>query len=191
MGRMTPHADPSTATATVAGGCFWCTEAVFRPIEGVLDVVSGYSGGHVPNPTYEEVCEETTGHAEAVRITFDPNVISYREVLEIFFASHDPTTRDRQGNDVGSQYRSAVFVHDAGQRADAEAVVASLTSEGVFGSPIVTEVVEAGPFYDAEDYHQDFYAKNPGYGYCRVIINPKLAKVRQRFAHRLRAPATT
>jgi peptide-methionine (S)-S-oxide reductase len=176
----------SSATATFAGGCFWCTEAVFEPIDGVLEVVSGYTGGHVPDPTYEDVCKEITGHAEAVRITFDPEVISYRELLEIFFVSHDPTTLNRQGNDVGTQYRSAVYVHDEGQRSDATSVITALTDEGVFGGAIVTEVAAAGPFYPAEDYHQSFYANNPGYGYCRVVINPKLAKVRARFSHRLR-----
>jgi peptide-methionine (S)-S-oxide reductase len=184
---MTPDAARSTARATFAGGCFWCTEAVFESIEGVLEVVSGYTGGHVPNPTYEEVCRETTGHAEAVRITFDPEVISYRELLEIFFASHDPTTLNRQGNDVGSQYRSAVFAHDAGQRREAEEVIDALTEEGTFDSAIVTQLSDVGPFYPAEPYHQHFYANNPGYGYCRVVINPKLAKVRSRFADRLRA----
>ena len=175
-----------TATATFAGGCFWCTEAVFDAVDGVLEVVSGYTGGHVPNPTYEDVCRETTGHAEAVRITFDPEVIGYRDLLEIFFASHDPTTLDRQGNDVGSQYRSAVFAHDAAQRREATEVVDALTEEGVFDGAIVTQIADVGPFYPAEAYHQSFYANNSGYGYCRVVINPKLAKVRSRFAHRLR-----
>jgi peptide-methionine (S)-S-oxide reductase len=183
---MRHDATASTATATFAGGCFWCTEAVFDAIDGVRGVVSGYTGGHVPNPTYEDVCRETTGHAEAVRITFDPETISYRELLEIFFASHDPTTLNRQGNDVGSQYRSAIYAHDATQRREAEAVIEALTEEGVFDGAIVTELSNAGPFYPAEPYHQRFYANNPDYGYCRVVINPKLAKVRAGFAHRLR-----
>ena len=183
---MTSAADRNDAVATLAGGCFWCTEAVFAEVEGVTSVVSGYTGGHTVNPTYEEVCEETTGHAEGVQVTFDPSVISYAELLEVFFATHDPTTKDRQGNDVGSQYRSAVFVHDAQQRADAERVIAALDAEGVFGAPIVTEVVDADVFYPAEAYHQRFYVNNPAYGYCRVVIDPKVAKLRQRFAHRLR-----
>jgi peptide-methionine (S)-S-oxide reductase len=184
---MSPDPSPATAHATFAGGCFWCTEAVFQPIEGVLEVVSGYTGGHVPNPTYEEVCQETTGHAEAVRITYDPQRISYDELLEIFFASHDPTTRNRQGNDIGSQYRSAIYAHDDEQADTARTTIARLTEEGLFDAPIVTEVEPAGVFYPAEAYHQDFYANNQSYGYCRVVINPKLAKVRQRFAHRLRS----
>jgi peptide-methionine (S)-S-oxide reductase len=179
----------ATATATFAGGCFWCTEAVLQPIDGVLRVVSGYTGGSVENPTYEEVCQETTGHAEAVRVTFDPAVISYRELLEIFFASHDPTQLNRQGHDVGTQYRSEVFVHDDAQRQDAQDAIAALTADRTFGAPIVTRVSDAGPFFEAEGYHQDFYLNNPEYGYCRVVINPKLAKVRQRFAQRLRPAA--
>jgi peptide-methionine (S)-S-oxide reductase len=183
-------ADRPTAVATLAGGCFWCTEAVFAELEGVCDVVSGYTGGSVPDPTYEQVCDGTTGHAEAVRVTFDPTVVSYRELLEVFFATHDPTTKDRQGHDVGTQYRSAVFVHDADQRRDAELTIEEFEREGVFGSPIVTEVADAGPFYPAEPYHQHFYASNPGYGYCRVVIDPKLSRLRQRFASRLRSAAS-
>lgn len=179
-----------TARATFAGGCFWCTEAVFAQLDGVLEVVSGYTGGHVPNPTYEEVCDGTTGHAEAVRISYDPARIDYRELLTVFFATHDPTTLDRQGNDVGSQYRSAVFTHDAAQRRDVEAVVAELTEEGIYDGAIVTQVADAGPFFPAEAYHQRFYARNPDYGYCRVVINPKLAALRARFAHRLRPTPT-
>jgi peptide-methionine (S)-S-oxide reductase len=190
--RTNPPPEPATTErATVAGGCFWCTEAVFAELDGVLEVVSGYTGGHVPNPSYEEVCDGTTGHAEAVRITYDPLAIGYRELLEVFFASHDPTTLDRQGNDVGSQYRSAVFTHDAVQRQLVEEVIAELTEEGVFDSAIVTQVSDAGPFFPAETYHQRFYARNPEYGYCRIVINPKLAKMRRRFAHRLRRQAAT
>jgi peptide-methionine (S)-S-oxide reductase len=181
--------DRPTAVATFAGGCFWCTEAVFAELDGVSRVVSGYTGGQVPNPTYDHVCEGTTGHAEAVRISFDPGVIGYRDLLEIFFATHDPTTKDRQGNDVGTQYRSAVFVHDAQQRAEAERLIADLEGEGVYGAPIVTEVVDADVFYSAEAYHQGFYVNNPNYGYCRVVIDPKVAKLRSRFASRLRGAA--
>jgi peptide-methionine (S)-S-oxide reductase len=183
---MSAPTSPATALATLAGGCFWCTEAVFQPIEGVLGVVSGYVGGHVAHPTYEEVCQETTGHAEAVQVRYDPAVISYAELLEIFFASHDPTTPNRQGNDVGSQYRSAIFAHDDEQAEIARATIARFDEERLFDAPIVTEVEPAGPFYAAEAYHQNFYVNNPNYGYCRVVINPKLAKVRQRFAERLR-----
>ncbi len=183
---MTTTDDRASAVATLAGGCFWCTEAVLSELEGVTEVVSGYTGGFVPDPTYEHVCEGTTGHAEGVQVTFDPSVISYRELLEVFFATHDPTTKDRQGHDVGSQYRSAVFVHDAQQRAEAERLIADLEAEGVFGAKIVTEVVDADVFYPAEAYHQRFYVNNPSYGYCRVVIDPKVTQLRQRFTHRLR-----
>ena len=183
---MNTAADRNDAVATLAGGCFWCTEAVFAEIEGVTSVVSGYTGGHVVNPTYEDVCEGITGHAEGVQVTFDPDVISFAELLEVFFATHDPTTKDRQGNDVGSQYRSAVFVHDAEQRAAAERVIEALDAESIFGAPIVTEIADADVFYPAEAYHPRFYVNNPGFGYCRVIIDPKVAKLRQRVAHRLR-----
>ena len=186
MERMSDTPTPSDAVATLAGGCFWCTEAVVAELEGVLEVTSGYTGGHVPNPSYEAVCEGDSGHAEGVQVRFDPSVIGYRDLLEVFFLTHDPTTKDRQGADVGSQYRSAVFVHDPQQRATAERLIADLDAEGAFGAPIVTEVVDAGAFYPAEPYHQRFYAGNPSYGYCRVVIDPKLATLRRRFAHRLR-----
>jgi peptide-methionine (S)-S-oxide reductase len=189
-----PHAptERPIAHATVAGGCFWCTEAVFEQVEGVRAVESGYIGGHLPDPSYERVCDGDTGHAEAVRIAFDPGVLPYRALLEVFFGTHDPTTRDRQGHDVGSQYRSAVFAHDADQAATARALVAELDREGTFGAPIVTEVVElerageAGVWYPAEAYHQGYYRANPRQGYCAAVIAPKLGKFRQRFAHRLR-----
>ncbi len=189
----TPH-DP-LAIATVAGGCFWCTEAVFEQVEGVHAIQSGYVGGHLPNPSYTRVCDGDTGHAEAVRITFDPAVLPYRALLEVFFGTHDPTTRDRQGHDVGSQYRSAVFAHDEDQAATARELIAELTREGTFAGPIVTEVVEldpdtiAGTWYPAEAYHQGYYRANPGQGYCAAVIAPKLGKFRQRFAHRLRGAA--
>jgi peptide-methionine (S)-S-oxide reductase len=181
-----------SAHATVAGGCFWCTEAVFEQVEGVHAVESGYIGGHLADPTYERVCDGDTGHAEAVRITFDPTVLPYRALLEVFFGTHDPTTRDRQGHDVGSQYRSAVFAHDAEQAASARETIAELDRDGTFGAPIVTEVVElehageAGIWYPAEAYHQGYYRSNPRQGYCMAVIAPKLGKLRQRFAHRLR-----
>jgi peptide-methionine (S)-S-oxide reductase len=172
--------------ATLAGGCFWCLEAVYDRMKGVESVESGYIGGKAPNPTYEAVCTGRTGHAEAVRITFDPSVVSYRELLEVFFAIHDPTTLDRQGHDVGSQYRSAIFYHSPDQKAVAEDMIAAFTKEKVFDNPIVTEIVPAGPFYVAEDYHQEYFARNPTQGYCVAVVNPKVAKFRKLFATKLK-----
>jgi peptide-methionine (S)-S-oxide reductase len=177
---------PMSEKATLAGGCFWCMEAVFSPLSGVEKVVSGYTGGHAESPDYRQVCSGTTGHAEAVQVEFDPAVISYDDLLEIFFALHDPTTLDRQGADVGSQYRSAVFFHSPAQKAAAEATIRRLTQERVFPDPIVTEVVPAGPFYPAEDYHQNYFAENPGQPYCRAVISPKVAKLRAKYAARLK-----
>lgn len=174
-------------TATLAGGCFWCLEPVFEMLEGVHHVVPGYTGGHVPHPSYQQVCSETTGHAEAVQLQFDPAVISYRDLLDIFFTIHDPTTPNRQGNDIGSQYRSAIYTHNEQQRADAEAVIKDLTEAGVWHAPIVTEVEPLDVFYVAEDYHHRYFEKNPHAGYCQVIVAPKVAKARSKFAHRLRA----
>src|SRR5947209_7754637 len=159
----------SREIATLAGGCFWCLEAVYDQMKGVLSVESGYTGGKVPNPSYESVCSGRTGHAEAVRITFDPAVVSYREILEVLFAIHDPTTLNRQGNDVGTQYRSAIYYHSPEQKATAEAIVAELTAEQAYPNPIVTEVTPAEPFYEAEAYHQEYFAKNPGQGYCSFV----------------------
>jgi peptide-methionine (S)-S-oxide reductase len=167
--------------ATFGGGCFWCTEAVFERVRGVSKVVSGYTGGHVENPTYEEVCEKTTGHAEVVQVTFDPAVVSYRQLLEIHFATHDPTTLNRQGADAGPQYRSAVFTHSDEQKRVATELIAEL-NQSVFGGAIVTEVTPAGVFYPAEDYHQGFYRNNPMQGYCMAVVSPKVAKFRKRFA---------
>jgi peptide-methionine (S)-S-oxide reductase len=195
MDHDAPRPPATLAQATVAGGCFWCTEAVFERVAGVTAVESGYIGGHLPNPSYERVCDGDTGHAEAVRITFDPAVLPYRALLEVFFGTHDPTTRDRQGHDVGSQYRSAVFAHDAAQADTARSLIAELGREGVFAAPIVTEVIElegagpAGVWYPAEAYHQGYYRANPHQGYCMAVIAPKLGKLRQRFAHRLRGAA--
>ncbi len=172
--------------ATLAGGCFWCLEAVYDQLRGVESVESGYTGGSVPNPTYEAVCTGRTGHAEAVRITFDPQVVSYRDLLEIFFAIHDPTTLNRQGNDIGTQYRSAIFYHSLPQKAIAEEVMAALTKEKVFDRPIVTEVVPASTFYVAEPYHQKYFVRNPFHGYCQYVIGPKVAKFRERFAAKLK-----
>ena len=172
--------------ATLAGGCFWCLEAVYDRMKGVESVESGYIGGKHPNPTYEAVCTGRTGHAEAVQITFDPKVVSYRELLEVFFAIHDPTTLNRQGHDVGTQYRSAIFYHSQDQKAVAEDVIAAFTKEKVFDDPIVTEVVPAATFYVAEDYHQEYFARNPTQGYCVAVVNPKVAKFRKLFAEKLK-----
>jgi len=177
--------------ATLGGGCFWCLEAAFLELRGVTDVVPGYAGGHVPDPTYEQVCMGTTGHAEVVQITFDPSVISYRDLLEVFFALHDPTTPDRQGNDVGPQYRSIILYHDEQQRQTAEAVIRELEASGVYEAPIVTEVVPLKAFYPAEPYHHRYYQRHPWQPYCRVVIAPKLAKLRQQFADRLQILSPT
>ncbi|HET9701180.1 MAG TPA: peptide-methionine (S)-S-oxide reductase MsrA [Burkholderiales bacterium] len=172
--------------ATLAGGCFWCLEAVFARLRGVHGVESGYTGGAVPNPSYEAVCGGTTGHAEAVRIRFDPSVVSYRDLLEVFFTIHDPTTLNRQGNDVGTQYRSAVFWHSPEQRAAAEEVIARLAAAGLWGRPIVTELAPAGPFHVAEAYHRDYFERNPQQPYCMFVVAPKVAKVRKHFLSRLK-----
>lgn len=170
-----------TEIATLAGGCFWCLEAVYDEVRGVEHVVSGYMGGQKPNPTYQEVCTGTTGHAEVVQIEYDPSVITYRDLLEIFFTIHDPTTLNRQGADVGTQYRSAIFYHDDEQREEAEAIIDELERDGVYSKSIVTEVTAAETFYAAEEYHQDYYANNPYQGYCMAVIAPKLSKFRKKF----------
>ena len=177
----------TTETATLAGGCFWCLEAVYDELNGVLSVESGYMGGQTPDPTYAEVCDGNTGHAEVVQITFDPAVVSFRELLEVFFTIHDPTTLNRQGNDIGTQYRSAIFHHTPEQKATAEEVIAALTTAGVWGRPIVTEVAPASKFHVAEDYHQEYFARtgsaNP---YCSVVVAPKVAKFRKHFLAKLK-----
>ena len=173
-------------TATLGGGCFWCTEAVFDNLQGVEDVVSGYSGGHTENPTYQQVCSETTGHAEVIQIKFDPNEISYKEILQVFFATHDPTTLNRQGNDVGSSYRSAIFYHNEEQKRIAEEVIKEVTDEAVYDDPIVTEVTAFDKFYPAEDYHQEYFANNPNQPYCAAVVAPKVSKFRQKFVTRLK-----
>ncbi|MCP1116713.1 peptide-methionine (S)-S-oxide reductase MsrA [Robbsia andropogonis] len=173
--------------AVLGGGCFWCTEAVFLQVDGVLTVESGYAGGHVSNPTYEAICTGTTGHAEVVRVRYDPAKLRYRDVLEIFFATHDPTTLNRQGNDVGTQYRSVVFTLNNAQAEQARQVIAALNAENVFGQPIVTEVTALdGNYFPAEAYHQDYFAHHPNQGYCAYVIAPKVAKMRMAFAHRLK-----
>lgn len=173
-------------TATLAGGCFWCIETVFNRLRGVTSAVSGYMGGHTANPTYEAVCSGTSGHAEVVHITFDPDVIAYRDLLDVFFTLHDPTQLNRQGNDVGSQYRSAIFWHTPEQKAEAEAMIAALAASKQFVAPIVTEIAEAGTFYPAEDYHQRYYEQNPHQPYCRLVVAPKVEKAVATFAARLR-----
>ena len=174
-------------TATLAGGCFWCLEAVFDELKGVQSVESGYMGGKTPNPNYEEVCSGASGHAEVVRVTFDPAELSYRDLLSVFFAIHDPTTPDRQGNDVGTQYRSAIFYHSEEQKRDAEAVIAKLAAERIFSAPIVTEVVPATQFHLAEAYHQEYFQRVGGANpYCSYVIEPKVAKFRKHFVERLK-----
>jgi len=169
-------------TAVFAGGCFWCTEPVFSQLNGVSKVVSGYIGGHTPNPTYKLICNGDTGHAEAIQITFDASVVSFETLLEIFFVSHDPTTLNRQGNDIGTQYRSAVFCQDDTQRSATAAMIDRLNTEGIWASPIVTQINGAETFYPAEDYHQYYFANNPNQPYCMAVAAPKAAKIRAKYA---------
>jgi peptide-methionine (S)-S-oxide reductase len=176
----------STQVATLAGGCFWCLEAVFEQLRGVTKVESGYSGGNVKNPSYEAVCTGTTGHAEVTQVTFDPDVISFHDLLEVFFSLHDPTTLNRQGGDVGTQYRSAIFYHDDEQRRVAETVIRELEAEHVFDDPIVTQVEPLKAFYPAEEYHRAYYRRNPNQGYCRAVIAPKVAKLRSKYLQKLK-----
>ena len=176
-------------TATLAAGCFWCVEAVFDDLNGVEDVVSGYSGGHVENPTYHQVCDGNTGHAEVAQIKFDPSVISFKDILRVFFSVHDPTTLNRQGNDVGTQYRSAIFYHDQQQKRDAEEVIKEITDEGIYDASIVTEVTPFEKFWPAEDYHQEYFVNNPNQPYCGAVVAPKVRKFRQKFADRLKKQA--
>jgi peptide-methionine (S)-S-oxide reductase len=175
--------------ATLGGGCFWCLDAVFRGLEGVRSVQAGYAGGHLPHPTYAAVCTGGTGHAEVVRVEYDPAVLPYRDLLSVFFAIHDPTTPDRQGADVGTQYRSIILYETEAQRATAEAVVAELEATRAFGAPIVTEVQPLETFYEAETEHQDYYRRNPAQPYCRVVIAPKVARLRAALADRVRRDA--
>jgi len=172
--------------ATLAGGCFWCLEAVFVQLNGVQTVKSGYSGGHLLDPTYEQVCGGDTGHAEAVQVTFDPQVISYHDLLTVFFTIHDPTTLNRQGPDAGTQYRSAVFAHDAAQRETARQVMDEIAAANLWATPLVTELALLDVFYPAEDYHRDYFTRNPYQPYCQVVVAPKVAKFRQKFAERLK-----
>ena len=174
-------------TVTLAGGCFWCTEAVFSELRGVRSVAPGYSGGHVPNPTYERVCTGRTGHAEAIEVQFDPSAISLHDLLMVFFTTHDPTTPNRQGNDVGTQYRSAIFYRDAEQKAAADSVLREVEALGVWPRKIVTEIVPFSAFYPAEEYHRDYFRRNPEKAYCQLVIAPKVAKLRHQYADRLRS----
>ena len=176
----------SSEVATLAGGCFWCLEAVYDELNGVTDVVSGYAGGHVRNPSYEQVCDGKTGHAEVVQITFDNSVISFRDLLDVFFTIHDPTTLNRQGGDVGTQYRSAIYYHSPEQKAAAEQVIAQLEADHLWNAPIVTEVTPLDTFYPAEAYHQEYFRKHPYQGYCQVVIAPKVAKFRKQYLEQLK-----
>ena len=174
-------------TITLGGGCFWCVEAVFDDLQGVEDVVSGYIGGQSANPTYEQICTGRTGHAEVIQVKFDPAIISFRSILEVFFAVHNPTTLNRQGNDAGTQYRSAIFYHTAEQKAVAEQVIRSVGGGKVWDDPVVTEVVPATTFYAAEEYHQEFFKRNPHQGYCMAVVSPKLSKFRKNFTKLLKS----
>lgn len=176
----------NSEVATLGGGCFWCLEAVYDELNGVIDVVSGYSGGSVPDPSYQAVCTGSTGHAEVVQIKFDPQVVSFRELLEVFFTIHDPTTLNRQGADVGTQYRSAIFCHTPEQKETALQVIAELQEAGLWSRPVVTEVTDFTIFYPAEDYHQEYFRRNPYQGYCQAVVAPKVAKFRQKFLVRLK-----
>ena len=172
--------------AILGGGCFWCTEAVYKELNGIIDVVPGYSGGNIKNPAYREVCTGKTGHAEVVQITYDPEIVSYKEILEVFFMTHDPTTLNRQGNDVGTQYRSAVFYHDEEQKKTAEEVVSNFEKENIFDHPVVTEITPFEAFYKAEDYHKDYYERNEDQPYCQFIVAPKVAKFKEIFKDKLK-----
>ena len=176
-----------TEQAVLGGGCFWCLDAVYRELRGVTRVESGYAGGDVPEPTYEQVCSGTTGHVEVVRITFDPEVVSYRELLDVFFTIHDPTTRDRQGGDIGPQYRSVIFAASPEQRVIAEETIRDIDARHVWAAPIVTEVRPASTFHPAEHYHQDYFARNRAQPYCRIVIEPKVAKLRKQFLEKLQS----
>ena len=179
--------DSGKEIATLAGGCFWCLEAVYEDLKGVESVECGYMGGKTANPSYEDVCSGDTGHAEVVQLTFDPKSVSFKEILEVFFVIHDPTTPNRQGNDVGTQYRSAIFYHSAAQKAAAERVIADIGAGKVYDDPIVTEVVPASKFYVAEDYHQEYFRRNPAQPYCAFVVRPKVAKFRKHFLEKLKS----
>jgi peptide-methionine (S)-S-oxide reductase len=183
-----PSESKNLEVATLAGGCFWCTEAAFSIMKGVERIEPGYTGGSVPNPTYEKVSTGTTGHAEAAQIYFDPKIISYKEILEIFFTMHDPTSLNRQGADVGTQYRSAIFYSSPEQKAAAQQLIEELTKEGIWDNPVVTEVVPLKIFYNAETYHKDYFKKHPKESYCQAVIAPKIAKLQHRFLDKIKVP---
>jgi peptide-methionine (S)-S-oxide reductase len=183
--------EKSNEVATLAGGCFWCLEAVFDELNGVENVESGYSGGHSDNPTYRQVCTGATGHAEVVQIKFDPNIISFKELLQVFFSIHDPTTLNRQGADIGTQYRSAIFYHTPGQKEVADQVISEINQAKIWDDPIVTEVTKFTEFYPAEEYHRDYYLRNPDQPYCRIVIDPKVAKFRKSFIEKLKRKQET
>jgi len=183
---MTMNTQTNTETATLGGGCFWCLEAVYDELKGVESVVSGYAGGHMPNPTYQQVCSERTGHAEVTQITFDPNVISFGDLLDVFFTIHDPTTPNRQGNDVGSSYRSIILYHSLEQKATAERKIAELNAAHTWDAPIVTQIEPLKAFYPAEDYHQEYYQNNKLQPYCLMVVRPKVAKARKVFTEKLK-----
>ncbi len=187
MGHSVSSTRDGLSIATVAGGCFWCLEAVYDQMKGVIAVESGYMGGRIDHPTYEAVCSGRTGHAEAVRITFDPTAVSYRELLEVLFIIHDPTTLNRQGHDVGTQYRSAIFYHTPEQKQIAEETIAAITKEKRYADPIVTEITPAGTWYEAESYHQEYFSRNPFQGYCTAVVGPKVAKFRKLYAEKIKA----
>ncbi|MEM0120680.1 MAG: peptide-methionine (S)-S-oxide reductase MsrA [Thermoprotei archaeon] len=186
MSRVDSSSKDELETATFGGGCFWCTEAVFSRLRGVVSVESGYSGGYVPNPTYEDVCSGLTGHAEVVQLKFNPKQVTYEDLLEVFFAIHDPTTPNRQGYDVGTQYRSVIFYHNEAQRIMAAEYIQKLSTQGVFRRPIVTQLEPFKAFYKAEDYHQEYYERNPHKPYCVIIISPKLSKLKEKFPQLLK-----
>ncbi len=179
-------ASESNEAATLGGGCFWCLEAVYSELKGVVKAISGYSGGNVPSPSYEDVCTDETGHAEVVQITFDPKVITYREILQVFFSIHDPTTMNRQGADSGTQYRSVIFYHNEEQKKVAEEVMNEINKNKIWGKPVVTQLLPLEKFYEAEAYHQSYFKNNPGQGYCQVVIAPKVAKFRKQYFDRLK-----
>jgi len=187
-GDVMSDAEKRTETAVLGGGCFWCLEAVFDQLQGVRAVESGYAGGRAANPTYEEVCSGATGHAEVVKIDFDPSVLSFRDLLKVFFSIHDPTTKDRQGNDVGTQYRSVIFAQTPTQREEANTVIAELSRDKLWDKPIVTEVASNAPFFSAERYHQEYFTRNAGQPYCQIVVAPKVAKFRKQYVDRLKRP---
>ena len=186
VGAAVEQAQEGKEIGTLGGGCFWCLEAVYDRLKGVESVESGYMGGQTPDPTYEAVCSGDTGHAEVVRVTFNPKVLSYRDLLEVFFVIHDPTTLNRQGNDVGSQYRSVIFYNTPAQKAEAEKIVSELSRDKAFADPIVTEILPEAPFYIAERYHQEYFQNNPNQPYCHYVVAPKVAKFREKFARRMK-----